>query len=75
MKQCTLNCILDTEKFQLTFVLLNLDTIFYSDRPNYMDFLDSNLQWLSFKFNLHLLLLHRVGCVLLCHYVRQMCVL
>ena len=29
---------------------------------------------LSFKFNLHFLLLHLVGCVLLYHYVCHMCV-
>ena len=56
VKQCPLNCIPDAEKFQLTFVLLHLDTILFSDKQNYMDFLDSNLQWLSFKLNLHLLL-------------------
>ena len=54
----------DYEKFQSTFVLLYLDTILYSDKQNYMDFLDSNL---------HLLLLFT--CVLLCHYVCYMCVL
>ena len=38
-------------------------------------FLDSNLQWLSFKFNLQLLLLHLVGFVLLCHYLcRYVCI-
>ena len=34
-----------------------------------MDFLDSNLRLLLFKFNLDLLLLHLVGWVLLCQYV------
>ena len=60
--------------FWQTFVLLYLDTILYSDTQNYMNFLDSNMQWLSFEFNLHLSLLHLVGCVLLCHYVYHMCV-
>ena len=31
------------ETFQYPFVLLYLDIILYSDRQNYMDFLNSNL--------------------------------
>ena len=38
VKPCPLYYILDAETFQYTFVLLNLDTIFFSDRHNYMDF-------------------------------------
>ena len=70
VKQWPLNCIQRWwENFDKLLCHYILDTMLYSDTQNYMDFLDSNLQWQSFKFNLHLLLLHLVGWVLLCHYV------
>ena len=40
-----------------------------------MDFLDLNLQSLSFILNLHSFLLLLVVCVLLCHYVCHLCFL
>ena len=77
VKQCPLNCIKRCCKIFEKLVCYYIWTLYYIRTRIIinMDFLNSNLQWLSFKFNLHLLLLHLVGCVLLCHYVCYMCVL
>ena len=57
------------QELPINFCVIIFDIILHSDKQNYMELLDSNMQGLSFKFNLHLLLLLLVVCVLLCHKV------
>ena len=65
----------DAETFQYPSVLLYLNILFYSDKQNYMAFLNSNLQSLSFKCNLHFFYCGFLLFVVLCHYLCHMCVL
>ena len=79
VKQCPLNCIQSWWNSSINYMLVYLDTILYSDKYNYMDFWDSNLQWLSFKICLHCLLFLLVVfcCVIMyaiCLYCKCMCI-
>ena len=69
VKHCPLNCILRCWEISIHFCVIIFGHYIIFGQAELYGLFYSNLQWLSFKFNLHLLLLHLVGCVLICNYV------